>query len=242
MTIEALRDWLTTAQEKRETRLAFSVHADLPDAQLRNLLDRLLPMVQERSAQLRRERGGEWRVTLRLRYRAGVRIADAWRSGQLSALSPDEQTALTRALGMAELARQGNPDPLTLARRLFDAARSCAEYDNPAAGTAAYGQVVSAVSALVRGRANCQGFSDAYYLLGTLAGLCVGYQAGFKDRLPHLWNTVLLDGRWQAVDVTAGRFPTGEGKNPSISEKSLHKPEKICYTELDYPTLINPER
>ena len=217
MTTEELRDWLSNAQERRETRLAFTVQSVLSDGQLRNLLDQLLPMAQERSAQLRRDRCGDWHVALRLRYRAGVRIADAYGRGDLRALSPDERTALTRALAMVKLAQQHASDPITLARRLFDAARACAVYDSPAVGTAAYGQVVSAVSVLVWGQANCQGFSDAYYLLGTLAGLRVRYQTGFKDRLPHLRNTVLLDGRWQTVDVTAGAFPAGVGKNPSIS-------------------------
>lgn len=211
MTKEELRDWLAAAQTRRETRLALTIDHPLAsahsDGQLRNLLDQLLPMSQERAVQLRRDRVGVWHATLRLRYRAGVRIADAWQNGDVSGLTPDEQTALTRALAMVELARQDHPDSRSLARRLFDAARTCAVYDNPPVGSAAHGQVISAVSALVGGRANCQGFADAYYLLGTLAGLRIGYLAGYKDRVPHLRNTVLLDGRWETVDVTAGFFP-----------------------------------
>lgn len=207
MTTEALREWLAAAQERRETRLNFTVQSALSDGQLRDLLDQLLPMAQERAAQLRRERNGHWRVTLRLRYRTGVRIADAWRDGNERGLSPEEQTALAKALAMVDLARQDGPHSIALARQLFDAAHACAVYDNPPLGTAAHSQVVSAVSALIGGRANCQGFSDAYYLLGTLAGFRVGYQAGFKDRLPHLRNIILLEGRWQTVDATAGSFP-----------------------------------
>ena len=208
MTTDELRGWLEAAQRRRETQLSFAVRSPLSDRQLRDQLDLGLPMVQERSAQLRRDRSGIWRVTLHLRYRAGVRIADAWHSDSMNALSLEEQTTLARALTIVEQAGRDHPAPYLLARRLFDAARSCAVYDNPAIGTAAYGQVISAVSALVGGRANCQGFSDAYYLLGTLAGLQVGYQAGFKDRVPHLKNTILLDGRLESVDVTAGIFPT----------------------------------
>lgn len=208
MTSDELRGWLEAAQQRRETRLSFAVPSPLSDRQLRDQLDLGLPMVQDRSAQLRRDRSGIWHVTLHLRYRAGVRIADAWHSDSMNALSLEERTTLSRALAMVEAARQDAPSPYLLARRLFDAARACAVYDNPAIGTAAYGQVISAVSALLGGRANCQGFSDAYYLLGTLAGLRVDYQAGFKDRVPHLRNTLLLDGHWESVDVTAGIFPT----------------------------------
>ena len=236
-TREALRRFLREAQRRREERLSFTVEkplaASLSDPQLRALIDQLLPMAQERAAQLRRERGGGWRVTLRLRYRAGVRIADAYGRGDTDALSPEERETLARALTMIALAQQDTPAPPLLARRLFDAARACAAYDNPATGTAAHSQVVSAVSALLGGRANCQGFSDAYYLLGTLAGFQVGYQAGFKGRQPHLWNVLLLENRWHTVDVTAGIFAVFQGKNPPISEKHLHNHEKMCYTELD---------
>ena len=208
ITSELLRTFLADAQQRRETRLAFTVRSSLSMERLRDLLDLFLPMAQERSVQLRQERGGSWHVTLHLRYRAGVRIADAWRSGDCSSLSPDEQRVLAQAQAMVKEACQGTPDPAILAKRLFDAAHSCAVYDNPAVGTATYGQIISAVSALVRGRANCQGFSDAYYLLATLARLQVGYQACFKDRTPHLKNTILLNGCWYPVDVTAGSFPS----------------------------------
>lgn len=207
LTIEELRDWLEAAQQRRETRLSFTIRSAWSSQQLRDWLDLCLPMAQERSVQLRRERNGDWQATLHLRYRAGVRIADAYTQGDISLLSSDEQAALHRALMLVDVARQDSPDAPALARRLFGAAQACAVYDNPAIGTAAHGQVISAVSALVAGRANCQGFSDAYYLLGTLAGLRVGYQAGYKDRVPHLWNIVQLNGRWENVDVTAGSFP-----------------------------------
>lgn len=209
-THESLQQFLLDIQNRRETHFAFAITrplAFLSGPRLRNLLDLCLPMAQARAIQLWQARDGRWQVTVRLRYRAGVRIADAYLNGDTSGLTCEEQATLSRALAMVEAARQDVPYPYLLAHRLFDAARACAVYDNPAIGTAAYGQVISAVSALVGGRANCQGFSDAYYLLGTLAGLQVGYQAGFKDRAPHLKNTLLLDGCWESVDVTAGIFP-----------------------------------
>ena len=78
MTIDELRSWLEAAQRRRETQLSFAVRSPLSDRQLRDQLDLGLPMVQARSVQLRRDRSGIWRVTLHLRYRAGVRIADAY--------------------------------------------------------------------------------------------------------------------------------------------------------------------
>lgn len=83
-----------------------------------------------------------------------------------------------------------------------------AVYDNPPRGTVAHGGVVSALSVLREGRANCQGFSDALYLLCTLAGLRAEYRLGFKGREMHLWNGVEVQGRWLAADATAGKTGT----------------------------------
>ena len=207
---EALGRLLLEAQGRRDERLAFMIGrplaASLSDGRLRDWLDMLLPMAQGRSIHLCRERSGDWRVVLHLRYRMGVRVADAYRRGDLCSLIPEEREALDRTLAIVATAREGASDPLVLGQSLFDAVRSCAVYENPALGSAAHRGVVSAASVLVGGRGNCQGFADAYYLLGSLAGLAVRYQAGFKGRAAHLWNLLLVDGDWQTVDVTSGAF------------------------------------
>lgn len=214
--MEALRRSLWDVQRRGEERFSFTVGkplaASLSGPQLRDLLDLLLPAAQRRSVQLRRERSGDWQVTVRLVYRLGVRLASCYsRYGAAApyendAFDDDEWSAFQRALRIVETARQDNPDPRTLARRLFDAIRETAVYTDLPAGARGHDLVISAAAVLVRHGANCQGFSDAYYLLGTLAGLRVGYTAGTKARRPHLWNTILLDGRWQTVDVTSGAF------------------------------------
>ncbi len=58
-----------------------------------------------------------------------------------------------------------------------------------------------AYGALIGGRAHCVGYTDAFYLLGTLAGLDVSYMGGFASG-GHAWNVVRLDGRSYFVDVT----------------------------------------
>ena len=49
-----------------------------------------------------------------------------------------------------------------------------------------------AYGALIGGRAHCMGYSDAFYLLGTLAGLDVNYISGYAYGGGHAWNTVRL--------------------------------------------------
>ena len=68
----------------------------------------------------------------------------------------------------------------------------------------------TAIGALLNGEANCDGYADAFYLVGSLAGLTVAYQHGesaddadnyLKDET-HAWNLLKLDDTWRLVDVT----------------------------------------
>ena len=61
---------------------------------------------------------------------------------------------------------------------------------------------VSAAFALTHGWANCQGYSDAFYLLAGMAGFEVGFQNGYNAGVLHAWNTVELGGQWYVVDVS----------------------------------------
>ena len=60
---------------------------------------------------------------------------------------------------------------------------------------------LSSVGAMLDGIANCQGYADAFYLLGTMAGLEVDRVFGTAGG-GHIWNTVNLDGQNYIVDVT----------------------------------------
>jgi len=56
---------------------------------------------------------------------------------------------------------------------------------------------VTAIGALLDGKANCQGYSDAFYMLGRIGGTANG---GL-----HEWNTITYgDRKTYFIDVTAG--------------------------------------
>ena len=65
------------------------------------------------------------------------------------------------------------------------------------------------VGALVRGKAKCDGYSDAFYLCCGLMGLPSAYQAG-KSKVKrkntiednHMWNLIFAGETWRGVDVT----------------------------------------
>ena len=72
------------------------------------------------------------------------------------------------------------------------------------------------IGALLNGRANCDGYADAYYLLCGLQGITARLFHGDSLRKNtdgeemHLWNLILLDGLWRSVDVTWDDHDAGE--------------------------------
>lgn len=71
-----------------------------------------------------------------------------------------------------------------------------------------------ALGPLLYGKANCSGYTDAYYLLCSLAGLEVCYQPGdsmtpVSAEAGHVWNAIKLDGKWYFIDVTWNDGLTG---------------------------------
>ncbi len=67
----------------------------------------------------------------------------------------------------------------------------------------------SCIGAILRGEANCDGYSDAFFLLCGLKGIPARLVSGkaIQEKNPgedtfHMWNLVLLDGIWRGVDVT----------------------------------------
>ncbi len=67
----------------------------------------------------------------------------------------------------------------------------------------------NAVGAILNGKANCDGYTDAFYLLCSLAGLEAGYM-GYdvyseekeNGDQNHIWNLVKVNDKWVMVDVT----------------------------------------
>ena len=71
--------------------------------------------------------------------------------------------------------------------------------------------VDTAMGVLLEGVADCDGYADAFYLVGGLAGLDIRYQHGISSQYDleenqivtgsHMWNLLKLDGSWRVVDV-----------------------------------------
>lgn len=146
----------------------------------------------------------------------GDRIADAYLNKDTSKLNKDEMKTLSVANQMlADIKKKVNND-FEFELAIHDAiAEKVSYYDgstdvpdelNPP-------RHLTAVGALLDGKANCQGYTDAFYLLATMAGFDVGRMTVMADE-PHIVNTINLDGDWYVVDVTFNDTATAEDDAP----------------------------
>jgi len=146
----------------------------------------------------------------------GDRIADAYLTKDTSKLNKDEMKTLSVAKQMLEDIKEKVNNEFELELAIHDAiAEKVSYYDgstdvpdelNPP-------RHLTAVGALLDGKANCQGYTDAFYLLATMAGFDVGRMTVMADE-PHIVNTIKLDGEWYVVDVTFNDTATSEDDAP----------------------------
>ena len=144
------------------------------------------------------------RITVTALY-PGTKILRAVEKGTEDALSPREKETLAAARQLALAC--ADDDPLTAARKIHDALCERVEYHTDENTD----EDDTATGALLNGQADCDGYADAFFLTGSLAGLEVRCQHGDSKRkdpderyrdVTHLWNLIRIDGTWRMVDVT----------------------------------------
>lgn len=142
------------------------------------------------------------------RYHAGVRIFRAWETQDYSDLSDAELEALELAQEVVDQAMLESQDPLEIELYLYNWLCDHVEYESPDMDVdeETYMQLrqLSCLGALLDGKANCQGYTDAFYLLGNLAGFEVCKINGTGEWEPHTWNGIWLEDKLYLVDVTFG--------------------------------------
>ncbi len=135
----------------------------------------------------------------------GYEILRSVETGKEEELSSKLKETLAEAQSMADACR--TLDPLETAKNIQSAICSRVRY----AYMTSMSHVDTAVGALLKGVADCDGYADAFYLVGSLAGLEVRYQHGMASYYDledntivtssHMWNLLKLDGSWRVVDV-----------------------------------------
>lgn len=176
------------------------------------------------------------RIYMKPTYYPGTRIVRAWNTGLLDELSDEEMQVLELALEIVEEEKKESQTMLVLERRLHDRICQMVTYEkrDPDYEGETIQRVCSVIGALIDGRANCQGYTDAFYLLGTLAGLTVGRQNGTDaSGGDHMWNTIQWTSGWYAVDVTADDTDLGGDVGSNYTHFNLGR--DMCRGILEWP-------
>lgn len=173
--------------------------------------------------------GNEYKVTI-IEF-PGDRMVDAYRSGDVSALSEDEKRAHDIALELLEEARRDADNMLELELAIYDILCDHIEYDRADGPNVPdpYDppRHLTVVGALLDGRANCQGYTDAFYTLASMAGFEVGRLGVETDDVGHIVNTIGFRDKWYIVDVTYADTETEQG-TPYISYRFFNAGEDMC--------------
>ena len=172
--------------------------------------------------------GDDLCVRLGFVFRDGFRLEKAYRSGDLSALTEEERSALRAALEIALEAGKKQTDAEKL-RALCALLCARIRFALPGDGR---GREKSCLGALNGGTANCQGYSDAFYLAASLMGFEAGYQNGTVRSTGevHTWNTLTLNGKKGYTDLTW--MDHSEGADERQRFLTL---EELLPTRIPYP-------
>lgn len=152
--------------------------------------------------------GKNMRVIFRIREYPGARVANAYRSGDISGLSAEERQLYNVAVGIINEANKKEND-LDKEFYIYEEIMNRAEYFT--SDMNGQPRFVTAIGALIDGKANCQGYTDAFYMLMRMLGIDVGKMVGEAGGEGHIWNTMTFaDGNTFCVDVTWGDHGFGD--------------------------------
>ena len=146
---------------------------------------------------------GTVKAVYQLLYYPGLRIADAYLKNDTSKLTDDELKVYKKVLPIVnQVKRMGND--LDKEWHVHKAIIRSAEYEHIDLQKEKTLHNISALGIFLDGSGNCQAFSDAFYMLGTMVGLNVGVITGMTKE-EHVWNTITIDDSMYFVDVTQNR-------------------------------------
>lgn len=145
----------------------------------------------------------------------GEHIVDAYFSGNTASLTADEKKAMNKAVQMVSTAKSKAKNSWELELLIHDMlADSITYYDDVRTFSSLENapRYLSIIGALLDGKANCQGYSDAFYTLASIAGFTVSRMNTETTDDLHVVNTIKLNGLWYVVDVT---FDDQTGDTPT---------------------------
>lgn len=194
-----LRDYLNVQKDNNKFKISFKYKGkDMIEAQM---------LAQMTSSCFVWYDGYDDVHTVTLSEYPGDRIVDAYFSNNKSALTADEKKVMEKAIQMVTSAKTKAKSDWELELLLHDMLADSVVYytDSRVNNIESVDKIprfITAIGAFLDGKANCQGYSDAFYLLASIAGFTVSrMNVETADDL-HVINTILLNGNWYVVDVT----------------------------------------
>ena len=145
------------------------------------------------------EDGDYWHCFIE--YYPGTKIADAYETGKFYGLTEEELEVAQMAVDFVENTVNPEPDVLVKERLIHDFICESTVYTNPGSNDP-IPRYCTAVGLFLDGEANCQGYADAFNMLGRMAGLDVRSQSGSAGGSLHVWNIIKIDRKWYSMDVT----------------------------------------
>lgn len=145
-------------------------------------------------------------LSMNFAYYPSEFILYADKTGDHERLNDPEKQVYEKALAIVEEAKNSSTDEFELELWLHDWICDNIVYETPDLSVSAPNDAIgyrqhSCIGGLLDGKANCQGYADTFYLLGTLAGLEVRTIGGMAGG-PHAWNIIKLGGKWYYIDTT----------------------------------------
>lgn len=135
----------------------------------------------------------------------GDKMLAAYFSSDYSKLTAEEKQTLEQAIDMVDKAKANSSNMFELELNIYDMLVDSITYieaNHDFYGVENAPRSLTAIGALRDKRANCQGYTDAFYLLGTIAGLEVDRAHVNTPEGFHMANAIKLDNQWYIVDLT----------------------------------------
>lgn len=167
-----------------------------------------------------------------------TKVINAYRSGNTIWLNAEEKLLYDKAVEIVNEAKKRNGtfnQEFCIYEEIANRVISYHHEDN--AGSQPH--FATAYGALVEGSANCQGYTDAFYLLGQMMGWNVGKMGGGG----HQWNTIEFgDGKVYCVDVTwgDGAFKRKDGSVKLHSYIYFNAPAEIMAVRHQWDRALEP--
>lgn len=186
---------------------------------------------------------GKFRID-NIQYYPGFRILRMVEKGKESLLLGKDRKTLASAREILKRIGTDNPGDTILAISIEIGRETTYTIDETTKDDdCAYGP-------LLNGKANCDGYADAFYLCAGLAGLKVRYQHGCSNKeehktdkyedQTHLWNLVCLRNGWTMLDVTWDKNSSGTPAEYVHCMIGLDRAEKIYRWNRDMSPEIMP--